>query len=285
VEVPPIDIHADRQGSPRAVPHHGEVRPIVASRIPKANSKFIELNEFWNRTCRPGRYPRELSTLESGLESAYPSGMKRFITALVLILNPAWSPAADDYPARVVGISDGDTLTVLKADKTQAKIRLNGIDAPESGQDFGSRAKQAASELSFGKEVTIHPTDTDRYGRTVADVILPDGKSLNRELVGRGMAWWYRQYAPADKELERLETEAKAAKRGLWAQPSPVPPWEFRKGKGVPVTAEVVGNRNSHVYHAPNCPSVGRMKEANKMTFKTAAEAVQTGYRKAADCK
>lgn len=141
--------------------------------------------------------------------------MKRLIPFLTLIFFPSCAPAADGYTARVVGITDGDTLTVLKADKSQVKIRLAGIDAPESGQDFGSRAKQAASELAFGKEVTIRPTDTDRYGRTVAEVILPGGKSLNHELVGQGMAWWYRQYAPADKELERLESEAKAAKRGL----------------------------------------------------------------------
>jgi endonuclease YncB( thermonuclease family) len=73
------------------------------------------------------------------------------------------------------------------------KIRLHGIDAPESGQDFGSRAKQTASELAFGKEVTIRPLDTDRYGRTVADVILPDGRSMNREMVAQGLSWWYRE--------------------------------------------------------------------------------------------
>jgi micrococcal nuclease len=91
-------------------------------------------------------------------------------------------------------------------------IRLQGINAPETGQDFGSRAKQAASELAFGKEVTIRPVDTDRYGRTVAEVILPGGKSLNRERVEQGMAWWYRQYAPDDRELARLESATKAGK-------------------------------------------------------------------------
>ena len=174
---------------------------------------------------------------------------------------------------------------MLKADKTQVKIRLAGIDAPETGQDYGSRAKQAASELAFGKDVTIRPTDTDRYGRTVAEVILPDGKSLNRELVGQGLAWWYSKYAPGDRELERLESEAKANKSGLWAQPNPVAPWDWRHGKGFPVMAEVIGNWKSHVYHAPNCASVGRMKEENKVAFKTAAEAEGKGYRKAGNCK
>jgi micrococcal nuclease len=211
--------------------------------------------------------------------------MKHLVASIILIAFPSCAPAADGYAARVVGITDGDTLTVLKADKTQVKIRLAGIDAPESGQDFGSRAKQAASEMAFGKEVTIRPTDTDRYGRTVAEVILPDGKSLNHELVGQGMAWWFRQYAPRDKELQRLETEAKAAKRGLWAQANPVAPWDWRHGKGVPVTEEVVGNKRSHVYHTQNCASVDKMKDENKVAFKTAAEAEAKGYRKAGDCR
>jgi hypothetical protein len=101
-------------------------------------------------------------------------------------------------------------------------------------------------------------------------------------MVREGMAWWYRQYAPADRELARLEAEASAAARGLWSQRNPVAPWDWRHGKGMPVTAEVIGNRRSRVYHLSNCTSIGRMKDANRVTFKTAAEAVAAGYRKAA---
>ncbi|WZP00361.1 thermonuclease family protein [Isosphaeraceae bacterium EP7] len=112
--------------------------------------------------------------------------MKLLFTALLLLFaSPSF---ATDYAARVVGISNGDTITVLKADKTQVKVRLHGIDAPETGQDFGSRAKQAASDLAFGKDVTVKVKDTDRYGRTVADVFLPDGVWLNREILELGMA-------------------------------------------------------------------------------------------------
>jgi endonuclease YncB( thermonuclease family) len=93
--------------------------------------------------------------------------MKRLIAYLALLFLPIPALAAD-YPARVVGVKDGDTLAVLTAQKEQVKIRLHGIDAPESGQDYGSRAKQAASEPAFGKQVTIKEVDTDRYGRTVA---------------------------------------------------------------------------------------------------------------------
>ena len=119
---------------------------------------------------------------------AHASPMKRLLAALALILLPL-QDLADDYSARVVGVTDGDTLTVLKADKTQIKIRLHGIDAPRRVQDFGSRAKQAASELAFVKQVTIREVDRDRYKRTVADVLLLDGRSLGREMVEECYAW------------------------------------------------------------------------------------------------
>ena len=133
-----------------------------------------------------------------------------------------------DFTGRVVGISDGDTIKVLHNGKAE-KIRLYGIDCPEKGQAFGTRAKQFTSELVFGKNVTIKDHGLDKYGRTVGDVILPDGRVLNRELVAAGLAWWYRRYAPHDGTLERLEEEARAKQRGLWADPNRVSPWCYRK--------------------------------------------------------
>ncbi len=95
---------------------------------------------------------------------------------------------------RVVGVSDGDTITVLDADRTQHKIRLAGIDAPESKQAFGSRSKQNLSDLVFGKDVAVEWDKRDRYQRTLG-VVLVDGHDVNLEQVRAGMAWWYRQYA------------------------------------------------------------------------------------------
>jgi Staphylococcal nuclease homologue len=115
----------------------------------------------------------------------------------------------------------------------------------------------------------------------VADVFLPDGASLNRELVKEGMAWWFEKYAPNDKVPEKLESEAREAKRGLWRQENPVAPWEWRTA---PATSEVIGNRKSLVYHASNCPSVGRMKDRNRVSFKTVLEAEAAGNRRAGDC-
>ncbi len=111
------------------------------------------------------------------------------------------------------------------------RIRLHGIDCPEKRQAFGNKAKQFTSGLVFGNTVTVTIMDVDRYGRTVGEVILPDGRVLNHELVQAGLAWWYRKYAPDDSTLAQLGANARAAKRGLWADAEPVPPWEWRKRK------------------------------------------------------
>ena len=148
------------------------------------------------------------------------------ILLLAALLIPAIVCAAD-FSGRVVGVLDGDTIEVLHNQHPE-RIRLNGIDCPEKGQAFGTRAKQAASELVYGKEVTLQTYGKDKYKRTIADVLLPDGTKVNHTLVKDGWCWWYRKYAPGDTVLEGLETEAREAKKGLWANPQPVPPWEWR---------------------------------------------------------
>jgi hypothetical protein len=89
---------------------------------------------------------------------------------------------------------------------------------------------QAVAELVFGKQATLQTYGLDKYGRTIVDVLLPDGTNVNHTLVKDGWCWWYRKYAPSDTMLEMLEAVAKAARRGLWADPAPIPPWEWRKG-------------------------------------------------------
>ena len=119
---------------------------------------------------------------------------RRWLIALFLSCLAIASPAVAEFAGKVVGVSEGDTMTVLR-DQTQVRIRLYGIDCPETGQDFGSRAKQFTADLAFGKVVTVVPRDRDRYGRIVANVVLPDGRVLNDELVKAGLAWWYWQHA------------------------------------------------------------------------------------------
>lgn len=117
------------------------------------------------------------------------------------------------------------------------KIRLNGIDCPESGQAFGNKAKQFASDMVFGKTVTIKGQGKDKYGRTIGDVFLPDGTCLNKELVKEGLAWWYRQYSN-DKELEQLEREARSSNKGLWFDSNPTAPWDFRHNPDLSANSE-----------------------------------------------
>jgi hypothetical protein len=100
---------------------------------------------------------------------------------------------------------------------------------PARGGLCGQRAKQAASKLVLGGEVTLQTYGKDKYGRTIADVLLLDGTSVNHTLVEDGWCWWYRKYAPRNTELARLEKHARETKKGLWADPQPVPPWEWRK--------------------------------------------------------
>ena len=134
------------------------------------------------------------------------------------------------FTGKVVGVTDGDTIKVFHNGKAE-KIRLYGIDCPEKGQAFGNRAKQFTSQLVFGKEVTVkdYGLDNNRFERTLGEIVLPDGRVVNEELLRAGLAWWYRKYVPNRVDLAALEEEARTAKRGLWADPNPVPPWCFRK--------------------------------------------------------
>jgi len=131
------------------------------------------------------------------------------------------------FTGKVVGVHDGDTFTILHDGKAK-KVRVNGIDCPEIGQPFGKNAKQYASGLIFGRVVTVAVFGRDRYGRTIGDAVLADGRILSKEMVRAGLAWQYRQYSK-DKELAALEADARSLKRGLWADARPVAPWDWRK--------------------------------------------------------
>lgn len=152
--------------------------------------------------------------------------MKTFARAAALALIFAANSAYADIAGRVVGIIDGDTLDVL-VDKRPVRVRLAQIDAPEKRQAFGTRARQALSSLTFRQDVTVTEAGPDRYGRTVGTVYV-GAVNVNNELVRQGMAWAYRRYV-TDPAVIQIEAEARREKRGLWADPSPVPPWEFRR--------------------------------------------------------
>jgi endonuclease YncB( thermonuclease family) len=135
-------------------------------------------------------------------------------------------PNAKVISGQVVSITDGDTLIVLDENKTQHKIRLDGIDTPETGQAFGSKAKQALGDKVFQKSVRVEWKERGRYKRIIGTIYLDD-RNINKEMVEEGWAWHYKQYSD-DEDLAAAERGAKAAGRGLWADPKPIPPWDYR---------------------------------------------------------
>lgn len=153
--------------------------------------------------------------------------------ALLLALIPAFALA--DIAGKVVGVSDGDTITVLAADNKTYKVRLAGIDAPEKGQPYGQAAKKELSDAIYGKPVTVEGNKLDRYGRLVGTVKY-EGWDTNWILIRHGLAWHYKQYerdqSPEDRMgYAKAEQDARAEKLRIWEDPNPIPPWEFRKAK------------------------------------------------------
>ena len=148
-----------------------------------------------------------------------------------------------DIAGRVVAVTDGDTIKVLDSTNTQHKVRLTGIDAPERGQPFGNKSREHLASMVAGKEILVESDKNDRYGRVLGKVwVQPSdcptcGKTLdaNHAQLLAGMAWWYRYYAkeqsPEDQgRYESAEDEARKRKWGLWADPSPINPYDWRKG-------------------------------------------------------
>ena len=162
------------------------------------------------------------------------------VTVVLLFLAPAVQ--AETLTGRVVGVADGDSVTVLDANLEQHKIRLQGIDAPEKAQPFGQRSKENLSRLLFDKDVRVEWSKRDRYGRIIGKVwVQPVGCTTcpmtldaGHAQITVGLAWWYRKYAgeqsPQDRgAYEFSEQEARAKRVGLWSHPDPVPPWEWRR--------------------------------------------------------
>jgi endonuclease YncB( thermonuclease family) len=147
----------------------------------------------------------------------------------------AATAAAREIAGRIVAVADGDTVTLLDEDNRQHKIRLDGIDAPEKSQAFGDRSKQSLSDLVHGRNVRAQCPKTDPYGREVCK-ILSEGVDVNLEQIRRGMAWHFKRYEREQPPLDRraysaAETEAQAARRGLWRDAQPMPPWDCRQRK------------------------------------------------------
>lgn len=160
------------------------------------------------------------------------------LLACVLVLVWANSATAALLEGVVVGVTDGDTITVLDATRNQHKIRLAGIDAPESGQPFGQRSRQYLASIAFQKRVAVEWAKRDRYGRIVGKVLV-NGNDVNVRLVQAGLAWHYKAYQKEQSSSDAMlyadaESEAREQRLGLWRDARPVPPWEWRKAKKGP---------------------------------------------------
>ena len=139
-------------------------------------------------------------------------------------------PRQAQATGKVIRVADGDTITILDPSNTQLKIRLNKIDAPEKSQAFGQRSKQHLSDIVFGRSVTVTWDEKDRYRRILGTVWL-DGRDINLQMVRDGFAWHYKRY-DSTPAYAQAEADARAARRGLWADPDPTPPEQFRHGGG-----------------------------------------------------
>lgn len=156
--------------------------------------------------------------------------MKYWLLALLFFVT---SVQAGTLTGRVVGVADGDTITILDNTNTQFKIRLSGIDAPEKKQPFGQVSKKSLSDLVFDRQVIVDWNKQDRYGRTVGKVLV-NGVDANLEQVKRGYAWFYKKYQNEQPLQDRLDylnaqEDAENSRLGLWIDKDAVAPWEFRK--------------------------------------------------------
>ena len=227
------------------------------------------------------------------------------VCALIIVAQPA-APVYAQQPSaignnvklvidgKVINVHDGDTVTVLDPNNKKTHIRLQGIDAPELKQEFGSVSQQNLSRLVLGKQVTIVWTKIDKYRRTVGTIML-DGRDVNIEQVKAGLAWHFKKYEDEQDPEDRrtyaaAEQQARAAHLGLWQDANPTPPGDWRadvktKRWGPPPPAgTIIGNRNSKKYHRPDCPGYRDMAEKNRVFFKTVEEAEAAGYKRAGNC-
>ena len=157
----------------------------------------------------------------------------KLLLSFLLIFSVCTASASKILQGKVVSVADGDTITVLDAEKNQHKIRLQGIDAPEKAQAFGAKSKQALYEMVHGKTVQVSFEKSDKYGRILGKVLL-DGQDICHQQIKAGLAWHYKKYQNQQPLVDRddysaSETAAKSEKLGLWSDPRPVAPWDFRK--------------------------------------------------------
>lgn len=212
-------------------------------------------------------------------------------------------PGLSPISAKVTSITDGDTVDVIESNGTPESVRLIGIDAPEHGQAFATESTQHLSNLISNKSVELHCGEERSYERLLCKVLLPNQEDVDLDQVKAGMAWHYKQYQDEQSAEDRAkyateECAAMKARLGLWSDPHPVQPQDFRHstnspllydGNGCRTSSEpssgaVVGNIRSHIFEWPACPSYSAISDANRVSFSSPQAAESAGYRPAHSC-
>ncbi len=217
-----------------------------------------------------------------------------------IIILMAWLAAApgEVLKGEAVAVNAGDLLAVRVGGKAR-KVRLAEIDSPELKQTFFRQAKQYAEKLVLGKPVELRVKSVDRYGTWIADVVLPGGTLLNKKMVEAGWAWHYRVELPVNPRLAKLEYDAWSKKIGLWVEPQPTPPWEFRRPDTIgppPETASemdyelilaqgLVGNRRTKLFQWPGCKRYLKIRLEERIVFSSKEQAGSLGFAPFPDCK
>ncbi|QPJ64891.1 MAG: hypothetical protein G3M78_05625 [Candidatus Nitrohelix vancouverensis] len=216
--------------------------------------------------------------------------------ALILIALPfqAWGKS---MTGRVVSVDAGDNITIMNDKDKLYKIRLADIDSPELKQSFGHEARKFTTELTFDKRVRVNYKVADYHGRLIGDVVLPNGKLLNEEVVRYGYAWHYRVKRPPSPVLSNLEYMAWKNKMGLWVETNPIPPWEFRRGGEPPTPPDkddytdydeifsygIIGNPKTRIYYWPLCSDYPS-DIPGALIFGSKLEAETLGFRHSRGC-
>ena len=210
---------------------------------------------------------------------------------LLLLANAPGTAATSNYEARVLKIEDGDTVTVVSEAGRRLKVRLLGIDAPETGQPFGAASRRVLSERLAGGRVRIEQSGVDAYGRVLGRVLVPPRDcqacaatvDVNLSQIESGMAWWYRQYArdqrSADrKRYESAEARARLAKTGLWADSTPVPPWDWRHARK-PARSSASTSRSASSPPPPGCAIKGNISSTGARIYHVPGQRHYAGTR------
>ena len=205
---------------------------------------------------------------------------------------------ATELSGMVVDVTEGDTLTFRSSSGDLVKIRLKEVDAPGEGQIFGRQARQWVEGLALGQRVVVKFDTVDRYGRAIGEVILTDGRVLNRELVRHGLAWHYRVHFPVDESLRELEYQAWKQKAGLWVDPLALPPWEFRRENTFPLEPPgdasemdynsifsygLIGDPETKLFQWPDCRDYPNNSQRFAV-FGSELQAKTSGFRMSPNC-